>query len=203
MLSNLTFLCPKSNMKEEYNKLINESNSNRSNIYYQLNQLNEITGLSSRMLKYKMIAVKKKYDGVPKLLQKVGKKWQIHYTLISEFMPINKRKSYSETNYNWQSFVSWNTFQNYDTDYHEELIKQIKYKIPNNIIKYTIELDRRGNNHVHFISDAEVSLLKEIVKNVIMNYFDWFEITYQVTYTNNKYSSTKYTDKAPVKTGIV
>lgn len=190
-------------MKEEYNKLVNESNSSRSNIYYQLNQLNEITGLSTRMLKYKMTIVKKKYDGVPKLLHKVGKKWQIHYTIINEFMPINKRKSYNETNYNWKSFASWNPYQNYEAEYHEELIKQIKIKLPSNILKYTIEQDRRGCNHVHFISDAEVPLLKETVKMVLMNYFEWFEITYQVTFINNKYSSTKYTEKAPIKTGII
>lgn len=190
-------------MKEEYNKLLNESNTCRSNIYYQLNQLNEITGLSSRMLKYKMVIVKKKYDNVPKLLRRVGKKWQIHYTIISEFMPINKRNIDNENNYNWQSFASWNTFENYDSEYHVEIIKQIKNNFPNNIIKYTVELDRRGYNHVHFISDVEVHLLKEVVKKVILCYFEWFEITYQVTYTNNKYSSTKYIKKAPIKTGII
>jgi hypothetical protein len=190
-------------MKEHFNKLINEANNIRSDIYYQLNQLNQITGLSSRMLKYKMKDVKEKYLGVPHLLKKVGKSWQIHYTLISEFMPINKKKTFNENNYNWQSFATWNPYQNYDTDYHFELIKEIKTILPNNIIKYTIEMDRRGYNHVHFISDATVQQTKETVEQVISKYFSWHEVIYQVTEINNKYSSVSYINKAPIKNGTL
>ena len=151
-------------MKEKYNQLLNESNKKRSNTYYQLNQLTEITGLSLRMLKYKMLKVKDKYEGVTSLLEKDGKQWKIHHSIINEFMPINKRKSNDETSYQWSSFVTWNPFQNYDADYHVELIKEIKSNLPENTIKYTIELDKRGFNHVHFISDAEVSKTKKWLK---------------------------------------
>jgi hypothetical protein len=190
-------------MKEKYNKLVNESNMKRSNIYYQLNQLNDITGLSERMLKYKMLKVKQKYVGVTSLLKKDGKKWKIHESIVNEFMPVNKRKKHNENNYNWKSFVTWNPFQNYDADYHVEIVNQIKNEMPDNIIKYTVELDGRGYNHVHFISDATVPQTKKIVEKVILNYFSWFEITYQVAEINNKYSSVSYTRKAPVKAGII
>lgn len=190
-------------MKEKYNELINECNKKRSNIYYQLNQLIEITGLSTRMLKYKMIKVKKKYEGVPSLLKKEGKKWKIHHSIINDFMPINKRKNIIENNYHWQSFVSWNPYQNYDSDYHIQLIKEIKSILPDNIIKYTIELDKRGFNHVHFISDASVTEAKKVVEKVIFKYFLWNEISYQVAEINNKYSSVSYTQKAPVKIGTI
>lgn len=190
-------------MKEKYNELINACNKKRSNIYYQLNQLIEITGLSSRMLKYKMITVKKKYEGVPSLLKKVGKKWQIHQSIINEFMPVNRRKIENENNYNWKSFVTWNPFQNYDVDYHIELIKEVKTNLPENKIQYTIELDKRGFNHVHFISDASVADVKIMVEKVILKYFSWYEISYQVSEINNKYSSVSYTEKAPVKNGTI
>lgn len=190
-------------MREKYNELINECNKKRSNIYYQLNQLIEITGLSSRMLKYKMILVKKKYEGVNSLLKKEGKKWQIHYSIINEFMPVNKRKKDNVSHYNWQSFVTWNPFQNYDTDYHIELLKEIKLNLPDNKIQYTIELDKRGFNHVHFISDACVADIKIIVEKVIFKYFSWYEISFQVAEINNKYSSVSYTQKAPIKSGTI
>jgi hypothetical protein len=190
-------------MKAHYNNLVNESNKKRSNIYYQLNQLNEITGLSARMLKYKMLKVKEKYAGVTNLLNKTGGKWQIHHSIINEFMPQNKRKTYNENNYNWTCFVTWNPFQNYDAHYHLELIKEIKSNIPDNTIKYTIELDRRGYNHVHFLSNATLIKTKEMVEKVILKYFSWHEVIYQVKEINNKFSSVHYTDKAPVKNEIL
>ena len=190
-------------MKEQYNQLVNESNKKRSNNYYQLNQLTEITGLSPRMLKYKMLIAKDKYEGVTNLLKKEGRNWQIHHSIINEFMPINKRKSNDESSYQWSSFVTWNPFQNYDADYHVELIKEIKSNLPDNTIKYTIELDKRGFNHVHFISDAEVSKTKKMVEKVIFKYLSWFEVSYQVTEIKNKFSSDEYLQKAPVRNGLL
>jgi hypothetical protein len=190
-------------MKEKFNKLINSTNSKRINIYYQLNQLTKITGLSPRMLKYKMVKIKEKYSGVTNLLEKDGKKWKIHYSIVNEFMPVNKRKSYSENNYNWQSFVSWNPFENYDTAYHQELIYQIKNEMPDNYIKYTIELDGRGYNHVHFITDGKLAEVKTIVENVIFKYFSWAEISFEASTIINKFSSVGYANKAPIITEII
>jgi hypothetical protein len=190
-------------MKEECIKLVNNSNKKRSNIYYQLNQLTTITGLSLRMLKYKMLNVKEKYAGVTNLLKKEGKCWQIHHSIVNEFMPVNRRKTIEETNFRWSSFVTWNPFQNYDADYHVELVKEIKALLPKNIIKYTIELDRRGFNHVHFVSDAVPSKTKKIVDEVLFKYFKWFEVMYQVTEIKNYYSSDEYLQKAPVRNGIL
>lgn len=190
-------------MKEKFNELINNANSKRNNTYYKLNQLPKITGLSIRMLKYKMIKVKEKYNGVPSLLEKDGKQWKIHYSIINEFMPINKRNSYNENNYDWQSFVSWNPFQNYDKEYHQELIYQIKNEMSDKYIKYTIEQDRRGYNHVHFITDAHLLEVKNIVKKVIFKYFSWNEISFEATTIINKYSSVSYANKAPIITEII
>lgn len=190
-------------MKEQYNQLVNESNKKRSKIYYQLNQLTEITRLSPRMLKYKMLKVKDRYEGVTNLLKKEGRNWQIHYSIINEFMPINKRKSNDETSYQWSSFVTWNPFQNYDADYHVEMIKEIKSNLPDNTIKYTIELDKRGFNHVHFIIDADVSKTKKMVEKVILKYLSWAEVSYKVTEIKNKFSSDKYLQKAPVRNGLL
>ena len=190
-------------MKEKYNQLVNESNKKRSNTYYQLNQLTEITGLSTRMLKYKMLKVKVKYEGVTNLLNKEGRNWQIHHSIINEFMPINKRKSNDETSYQWSSFVTWNPYRNYDADYHVELIKEIKSNLPDNTIKYTIELDKRGFNHVHFIIDADASKTKIMVEKVIFKYLSWTEVSYQVTEIKNKFSSDEYLQKAPVRNGLL
>jgi hypothetical protein len=190
-------------MKEKFNELINTANSKRNNTYYKLNQLPKITGLSIRMLKYKMIKVKKKYEGVTSLLEKDGKQWKIHYTIVNEFMPINKKKVYTENNYDWRTFVSWNPFDNYDTTYHKELIYQIKNEMPDNNMKYTIEMDGRGYNHVHFITDGKLAEVKTIVENVIYKYFSWTEISFEASTIINKFSSVRYANKAPIITEII
>ena len=190
-------------MKEECIKLVNESNKYSCNVYYQLNQLTTITGLSNRMLKYKMLKVKEKYAGITNLLKKEGRCWFIHASIVFEFSAINKRNLKVKESYDWSSFVTWNPFENYDVDYHVQLIKEIKVGLPDNTIKYTVELDRRGYNHVHFISDAEYSKTKKVVDEVVMKYFKWFEVTYQVTEIKNKFRSENYLQKAPVRNGVL
>lgn len=190
-------------MKEECIILVNESNKNRSNIYYKLNQLTTITGLSLRMLKYKMLNVKDKYSGVTNLLKKEGRCWQIHHSIVSEFMPVNKRKISDNNNLRWSSFVTWNPIENYEADYHVELIKEIKSNLLNNTIKYTVELDRRGYNHVHFVCDATLAKTKKVVDEVLLKYFKWFEVMYQITEIKSNYNSDAYLQKAPVRNGIL
>ncbi|MGZ0014825.1 hypothetical protein [Yeosuana sp. AK3] len=184
-------------------KTSNNSNSGRLNVYYRLNELNKLTGLSSRMLKYKMLKVKNKYANAPNLLTKDGKSWQIHYSILNEFMPVNKLKSNTISIDNWTSFVTWNPFDNYDVDYHYQLIKEIKAEVPETKIRYTIELDKRGNNHVHFICDSPTFKTKKIVEKVLFKYFNWYEITYKVSDIVNKFNSINYLTKAPIKKGIL
>jgi hypothetical protein len=183
-------------------KTIRDTNSNTV-IYYQLKQLEQVTGLSKRMLQYKMPKVEKKYKGNTELLNKKGRSWRIHFSIVNEFMPINKRKNNPISNDDWKCFVTWNPHKNYDIDYHYELIKEIKEQLPENKIKYAIEHDNRGNNHTHFIIDASTNKTKRIVESVINKYFSWYEIIYQVADINNKFSSMRYLTKAPIKSGIL
>lgn len=62
-------------MNVNTNETINNINKNRVKIFYQLNQLGEITGLSPRTLKYRMKLVSKKYADMPSLLMKNGRAW--------------------------------------------------------------------------------------------------------------------------------
>lgn len=180
-----------------------KDNNNNANIYYRLNQLNKLTGLSPRMLKYRMLKVKKKYNNKLNLLKKEGKSWQIHYSIVNDFMPKNNRKSNPISNDNWKCFATWNPHENHDIEYHYELIKEIKQQLPDNKIRYAIELDKRGNNHTHFICDAPTSKTKKIVESVINKYFSWHEIIHQVADINNQFSSMRYITKAPIKSGIL
>lgn len=191
-------------MKKECEVLINESNKGRSNIYYQLNQLKTITGLSDRMLKYKMKEVKQKYGNIPKLLKKDGKKWQIHSTLVNLFMPVKVLKMYNQYNFNWSTFVTWNTQLSYDAGYHVELINQIKKELPSNsVIKYSVEVDGRGYNHIHFLTNTTATITKKAVDKVLINYLAWYEVNVEVTDIINHYSNVNYINKASVTSGVI
>jgi len=171
--------------------------------YYQLNQLDRITGLSRRMLFYKMKDVKEKFKDNYRLLHKTGKSWQIHYTIIDEFMPIKRRLANPKSLENWQTFVTWNPLEDYSVEYHYQLIQEIKERLPDTKIKYAIELDKRGNHHTHFICDAVHSRTKKAVKAVLDKYFKWFEVECKVGEINNKFCSSTYILKAPLKSGVL
>lgn len=188
-------------MKNE--KIIEQCNSKRSKIYYRLNQLEDITGLSPRMLKYKMKFIKAKYINVPSLLTKKGKSWKIHISIVNEFMPMRKRKSCTESNYQWRTFVTWNTKENYTPEYHTQLIKEVKCELTSYLIKYAIETDKRDINHVHFMTDATETETQRAVELVLSKYFDENEVVTKVSPILNKYSSVCYTNKAPIISGVI
>ena len=190
-------------MNLEYDKLIEECNSKRANIYYNLKQLIDITGLSTRMLKYKMKKIKFKYQNVPSLLTKSGRSWKIHISIVNEFMPLRNRKARTTNTYSWKSFATWNMKNSYDTAYHTELINQIKAQIGANLIKYTIEEDRRNIKHIHFISDASKSELLNAITQVLNKYLPKNEYRLQVNPLNNKYSAIQYIGKSPLSDGIL
>jgi hypothetical protein len=179
------------------NKLINEANENRIKLFYNLSELTTITGLKIRALKYRMLEVKEKYADIPNLLKKEGRTWKIHYTLIIEFLP--KYNNTNKTIYteNWVSTSSWNTKNNYSVDYHIQIIDEVKAKLPNQKIAYTIELDKRNVHHVHLVSTVKTDILETVVQAVLKQYLDLkTECRVQTNKINNKYSMIEYLRKA-------
>lgn len=189
---------------KEFNTLINKTNSNRLKVYYNLSELERLTGLSIRALKYRMLHVKKKYNGVPSLLSKKNREWQIHYTLVYEFNPKYKTKNRVVETYDLKASATWNPKFNYDVKYHFELIKEIKSQLPKNIISYAVERDKRGVIHTHLLSDADVYSLNAAINNSIRKYLlDDNEIQILVEPIRNKQSSVEYMKKAPIISGTL
>lgn len=183
-------------MEEENKKIINDINSTRVKIYYQLNQLEDITGMSPRALKYRMKIVKEKYSNVPSLLYRTGKAWQIHYTLIDEFLPKYNKKQTTVDNHKWETLISWNTKDNYDVNYHIQLINEVKQQIPTANIAYVVEVDGRGFNHIHAITDGYKENVEVATLNVLKKYLDYSQYRCQVEKINNYGSTTSYLKKS-------
>jgi hypothetical protein len=182
-------------MKEENKKIINEVNANRAKIYYQLNQLEEKTGMSPRALKYRMKEVKEKYAGMSNLLFRTGKSWAIHYTLIKEFLPKYKKKQTNVTNHKWETLITWNMKDDYDVNYHIQLLTEVKEHLPSVNIGYVIETDKRGIYHVHAITDGYKDNIEVAVGNVICKYISKSDYRAQVEIINNHGSVTTYLQK--------
>src|SRR5690606_40737270 len=157
-------------MKEKYSELLEKINTSRIKVHYKLKELEIITGLCSRSLKYRMKVVKKKYSNIPSLLEKKGREWQIHYTLIDDFMPKYNKSKTNIFNHNWETFVTWNMKNNYDTKYHVQLIEHVKNKLSFAKIAYVVEQDGRGFNHIHAIVDSNKDMIENIVGGVLGNY---------------------------------
>jgi hypothetical protein len=192
-------------MKTFY-EMIDEINQARAKIYFNLAELGPITGLSIRMLKYRMKDVKKRYENVPSLLSKVNREWQIHYSIIDEFQP--KYNLHTKTIYtlNWKTFTTWSPKFSYDSDFHEVLLSEIKQHLENKIFMYSVEKDERGFNHIHFVSDAEKNELHKAIEKTLSSYsynnmMKEFQI--EVAPIQNKYCSIEYLRKAPVAIGIM
>jgi hypothetical protein len=183
-------------MNVNTNETINNINKNRVKIFYQLNQLGEITGLSPRTLKYRMKLVSKKYADMPSLLIKNGRAWQIHYTIIDEFMPIYTKSQTTLSNHKWETFVTWNTKDNYDVKYHIQLITEVKEKLPSCNIAYVIETDQRGYNHLHALADSLNDEVKEAVSDVMGKYVNKGDYRLQIEKINNRTSVTSYLKKS-------
>jgi len=186
------------------NKLLNEINKTRIKIYYNLNELTDITGLKTRALKYRMSEVKEKYTYIPHLLRKEGRSWKIHYTLIIEFMPKYSSNIKTIYNENWISTSTWNPKNNYSIDYHVQLVYEVKAQLPEHKIAYTIETDKRGVHHVHLMSTAKTNDLADAVERVLGQYLDLKkECMLQTTNIHNKYSLFEYLKKASLGGAIL
>ena len=183
---------------------INEINKTRIKIYYNLNELTNITGLKTRALKYRMLEVKEKYSDIPNLLKKEGRSWKIHYTLIIEFMPKYSPTTKTIYNDNWTSTSTWNPKNNYTIDYHVQLVEEVKAKLPEHKIAYTIETDRRGVHHVHLMSTAKTFDLANAIETVLGQYMELKkECMLQTTKIHNKYSLFEYLRKASLSGAIL
>lgn len=188
----------------DFKRLINDTNEKRIKVFYNLTELEGLTGLSTRALKYRMLVVKKKYKEVPSLLSKKNREWQIHYTIVEEFIPKYKTKNRVVSTYDLKSMATWNPKCNYDVQYHLEVIKEIKEQLPDNIITYVVEKDGRGVNHTHIVSDATTLNLNTVLNNTLRKYMtDEEGIQILVEPITNKFSTIEYIRKAPIASGTL
>ena len=183
-------------MNEKTKKIINSINSNRTKIFYQLNQLEEITSMSTRSLKYRMKEGKAKYSDMPALLYRMGNKWQIHYTILNEFMPIYKKSQTTISNHKWETLLTWNMLDRYDVKYHQQLIWEVKENLPSVNIGYVVERDGRGFNHIHAVTDGYKDEVEIAVVSVLEKYLGRKQFRCQIEKINNHGSVTHYLQKS-------
>jgi hypothetical protein len=188
---------------KEFNILINQTNESRIKVFYNLAELEKLTGMSPRALKYRMLEVKEKYKEVPMLLSKKYREWHIHYTIVDEFKPKYKTKGRTDV-FDLKTIATWNPKYNYDVKYHLQLIKEIKEQLPANLITYTVELDGRGYNHTHLVTDADLHQVHTAINTTLNKYLlSKSEIQFNIDHIKNKFGTVEYIKKAPIASGTL
>lgn len=176
-------------------EVLNQINSTRAKVYYNLKSLEKITTLKTRALKYRMKLIKEKYKGRDFLLSKRGKEWNIHYTIINEFLPKYKSKLSSVYTENWQTEFGWNSRSNYNRDQHIQFLNDLKLELNDYKIGYSLERDSRGIYHVHGLAFACKEKVRSAIERIVAKYFLSDEFRIQAYELRNKYSYVEYMRK--------
>ncbi|MCW1148035.1 hypothetical protein [Flavobacterium lacisediminis] len=176
-------------------EIIKKLQEKKAKIFYNLKSLERITTKKARALKYDMARVKIKYKDSEHLLFKKGRDWNIHFTLIHEFLPKYKGKRESIYAEKWATHFSWNLKKSYDYKYHNKLVELIKSDLGKYKIGFCIEKDERGYYHVHGISDASTNKVLSSVKKILCQFLDNKEKRIKVNEIQNKYCYIAYMKK--------
>jgi hypothetical protein len=157
--------------KKKFNEQLEHFYSDRKRKkYYSTEEIKALSGISERTLRYRLKELAKRYEAVPSLLLKKNRKWQIHYTVVDEFMPKYEPRTYTLSNYPWKSFITWCMVDDFDEQYHLYLIMEVEKALPENAFYFTIEKTKKNVNHVHMISDAESETIKNKVTEILNQY---------------------------------
>ncbi len=147
--------------------------------YYTSTEVMQKVGICLRTFRYRISKLKVKYANVPSLLFKEDNKWYIHRQLLEEFIP-KKRRTKTIFNKDWNTLITWNTLSEYDIQYHEQLVKEIKEAFPRGNFDFVIEQTKGGINHTHLVSDLPLEELEQLVDSIINNYIPKSEYRLQV-----------------------
>jgi hypothetical protein len=146
-------------MKKDLEKIY----GSKMKLYYQLKDLEIVTGLCYRTLKKRMKKlINSKYKDVPSAICKAGRSYKIHYTVVADFMPINKRKNRKFTPELIEKKLEYTIILNpkekyYDSAIFHEFVDHLQKDNPSIEIRYSVEdsYDNRGNNmHLNILTDC-------------------------------------------------
>lgn len=150
---------------------------------------------SERTFRYRIKELSDEYKDVPSLLHKKNRKWKIHYSLVDRFQPKYQPREFTLYNLNWKSFITWNTKEHYDNDYHQQLINEVLESVPDSNFFSAIEKTKRGVNHVHMVSDASPNEIEMIINNILQRYINKGQYVLEVTEVIKKSQSINYLKK--------
>ncbi len=167
----------------------------KSKYYYSTKEVLEITGISERLLRYRLKDLSKIYANIPSKLKKVNRVWLIYYTLVDEFLPKYKPRKETVCNMNWKTFLSWTTIEHYDVSYHNRLIEEILNKFPEDNFLYKVERNKQGVNHVHIITDIDHTTIQKIAYGVIGDYLGFKEYMIDSSPLRSKIRAIRYLNK--------
>ncbi len=174
-------------------------------LYYQLKDLQNITGLCYRSLKKRIKKLlESKYKDVPSVISKIGRSYRIHYTAIIDFMPKNKRKNRKHEPELIQKNLKYSIILNPMSKYNDsmifhEFISIVKKENPTVNLKYSVEdsyVKRGDNMHINILSDCPYLSKTSSFMNFTELFFGKTNIyTFEA---KNPFAFEKYMEKAVI-----
>ena len=120
---------------------------------------------------------------------------KIHYTLVDEFITKYKPRTFTATNYDWETFITWSLAENYDKEYHQRLINEVMMSFDKFSFHYCIEKTKKGLNHVHMVTNADKNEITTEVDKILSNYLNKNAYRLQVEDINKKSMAVRYINK--------
>jgi DNA-binding Lrp family transcriptional regulator len=182
--------------KKSFNNQLEEFYNNRKlKEYYSAKKIMELTGISERTFRYRVKELSEQYKEVPSLLHKKNRKWKIHYSIVDRFQPKYQPREFTLYNLNWKSFITWNTVDRFDNEYHQHLINEVMVAFPDSNFFSAIEKTKKDVNHVHMVSDASPNEIEITINKILQQYIKKGQYMLEVTEVIKKSQSINYLKK--------
>lgn len=178
-------------------ELLNRYHENHLQRYFNLKELMAIVGMKDRQIKKRVKIVYQRFQGVTNLIEKVGREWKIHYSIVDAFMP-KKRRQETLYNQNWNTFLTINPMtKGCQFKLFEEFIQEFNNLFPHSYSYSAIETsfeNKLHNQHIHIVSTMASVEIEAKTNDLIELYFGKAVVRYESVM--NRYMSLQYLKKA-------
>lgn len=184
-------------INKEFNDLLNRYHDNHLQRYFNLKELMPITGMKDRQIKKQVKIISQRYQGATNLIEKAGREWKIHYSIVDVFMP-KKRRQETLYNQHWNTFLTINPMTNGNRlKLFDEFIREFNSLFPSSYSYSAIESsysNKLHNQHIHIVSTMASDEIVAKTNDLIELYFGKAVVRYESVM--NRYMSLQYLKKA-------
>lgn len=159
---------------------------------YNSDDLVKITGISERTLRYRISQMHETLGDSNSTMFKIDGNWHCHYTVAYHFLPKYKSRNVTLYNLPWKNFITWVPKNDYDLEYHNQLIDMVQTHFSDSPLLSSIEKTERGINHVHMVSTLDLNILNSVITGILNEYIQPKNYRLEIEPIRDKISTINY-----------